>query len=103
VQEWADRLTHVTQLDSTNPTAMRQIGAHEVDVAVVAIGTGIEAGLLSTGVLVNLGVHQIWAKAITTRHGRLLQRVGAGHVVYLEGDAGRLILSGGEWRRRRPR
>ena len=29
---------------------MRQIGAHEVDIAVVAIGTGIEARLLSTGV-----------------------------------------------------
>ena len=91
VQQWADRLTHVSQADATSVTAMRQIGAHEVDVAVVAIGTGIEASLLSTGVLVDLGVREIWAKAITTAHGRLLERVGAGHVVYPERDTGQRV------------
>ena len=91
VQEWADRLTHVSQADATSVTAMRQIGAHEVDIAVVAIGTGIEASLLSTGVLVDLGVREIWAKAITTAHGRLLERIGAGHVVYPERDTGQRV------------
>src|SRR5918998_59177 len=70
---------------------MRQIGAHEVDIAVVAIGTGIEASLLSAGVLADLGVREIWAKAITTAHGRLLERIGAGHVVYPERDTGRRV------------
>jgi trk system potassium uptake protein TrkA len=91
VQQWADRLTHVSQADATSVTAMRQIGAHEVDVAVVAIGTGIEASLLSTGVLVDLGVREVWAKAITTAHGRLLERIGAGHVVYPERDTGQRV------------
>jgi trk/ktr system potassium uptake protein len=91
VQEWSDRLTHVAQVDATSPTAMRQIGAHEVDIAVVAIGTGIEASLLSTGVLVDLGIREIWAKAITTAHGRLLERIGAGHVVYPERETGRRV------------
>jgi trk system potassium uptake protein TrkA len=70
---------------------MRQIGAHEVDMAVVAIGTGIEASLLSAGVLVDLGIREIWAKAITTAHGRLLERIGAGHVVYPERDTGKRV------------
>jgi trk system potassium uptake protein TrkA len=91
VQEWSDRLTHTVQVDATSASAMRQIGAHEVDVAVVAIGTGIEASLLSTGVLVDLGIREIWAKAITTPHGRLLERIGAGHVVYPERDTGRRV------------
>jgi trk system potassium uptake protein len=91
VQEWSDRLTHVTQADATSVTAMRQIGAHEVDIAVVAIGTGIEASLMSTGVLVDLGIREIWAKAITTPHGRLLERIGAGHVVYPERDTGQRV------------
>lgn len=91
VQEWSDRLTHAVQVDATSVSAMRQIGAHEVDVAVVAIGTGIEASLLSTGVLVDLGIREIWAKAITTPHGRLLERIGAGHVVYPERDTGRRV------------
>jgi trk system potassium uptake protein len=91
VQQYSDRLTHVTQVDATSEAAMRQIGAHEVDIAVVAIGTGIEASLLSTGVLVDLGIREIWAKAITTPHGRLLERVGANHVVYPERDTGRRV------------
>ena len=65
VQEWSDRLTHVVQADATNEAAMRQLGAASFGVAVVAIGTGIEASLLSTGVLIDLGVREVWAKAIT--------------------------------------
>jgi trk system potassium uptake protein len=91
VQQWSDRLTHVAQVDATSAAAMRQIGAHEVDIAVVAIGSGIEASLLSTGVLVDLGIREIWAKAITTAHGRLLERVGAGHVVYPERETGKRV------------
>ena len=91
VQEWSDRLTHVVQADATSEAAMRQIGAHEFHLAVVAIGTGIEASLMSTGVLVDLGIREIWAKAITLPHGRLLARIGAKHVVYPERDTGRRV------------
>ena len=91
VQEWSDRLTHVVQVDATNEAAMRQLGADNFDMAVVAIGTGIEASLLSTGVLIDLGVREIWAKAITAAHGRILERIGAGHVVYPERDTGKRV------------
>jgi trk system potassium uptake protein len=91
VQEWSDRLTHVAQVDATSEAAMRQLGAHEFDMAVVAIGTGIEASLLSTGVLIDLGIREIWAKAITTAHGRLLGRIGAKHVVYPERETGKRV------------
>ena len=91
VQEWSDRLTHVVQADATNEAAMRQLGADGFTVAVVAIGTGIEASVLSTGVLIDLGVREVWAKAITASHGRILERIGAGHVVYPERDTGKRV------------
>jgi trk system potassium uptake protein TrkA len=91
VQEWSDRLTHVVQADATNEAAMRQLGADSFDMAVVAIGTGIEASVLSTGVLIDLGIREIWAKAITASHGRILERIGAGHVVYPERDTGKRV------------
>ena len=91
VQEWSDRLTHVVQADATSEAAMRQLGADGFSVAVVAIGTGIEASLLSTGVLIDLGVREVWAKAITAPHGRILERIGAGHVVYPERDTGKRV------------
>jgi trk system potassium uptake protein len=91
VQEWSNRLTHVVQADATSEAAMRQLGAQDFERAVVAIGTGIEASLLSTGVLIDLGIPEIWAKAITLPHGRILERIGAGHVVYPERDTGKRV------------
>lgn len=67
---------------------MRQVGAGEFTIAVVAIGTGIEASVLSTGVLIDLGVDEVWAKAITAPHGHILQRIGASHVVFPEAEVG---------------
>ena len=91
VQEWSERLTHVVQADATNEATMRQLGADGFSVAVVAIGTGIEASVLSTSVLIDIGVREVWAKAITAPHGRILERIGAGHVVYPERDTGRRV------------
>ncbi len=88
VQEWAGRLNHVVQVDATSESAMRQLGAEQFGIAVVAIGDDIEASLLSTGVLVDLGLREVWAKAITPAHGRILERTGARHVIYPERDAG---------------
>lgn len=88
VQEWSTRLRNVTQVDATNEGAMRQLGADQFDIAVVGIGDDIEASLLSTGVLLDLGIREVWAKAITPAHGRILERSGAQHVIYPERDAG---------------
>ncbi|MEZ5228165.1 MAG: TrkA family potassium uptake protein [Acidimicrobiales bacterium] len=88
VQEWSTRLTHVREADATNPKVLRQLGATEFDVAVVAIGTGIEASILTTAALADVGVKNIWAKAIRDDHGSILERVGANHVIYPEKQMG---------------
>ena len=91
VQDHADDLTHVLEADATDIEVLRQLGAGEFGRAVVAIGTDLEASILTASVLVELGVPDIWAKAITVAHGRILERVGAHHVVYPEHDMGRRV------------
>lgn len=91
VQSYAGRLTHVVEADTTNEEALRQLGVDEFDCAVVAIGTDIEASILTTAVLVDLGVQTIWAKAITPSHGRILERVGATRVVLPEHEMGERV------------
>ena len=91
VQEWSGRLTHVVEADATNPEALQQLGVKDFGIAVVGVGTSIEASVLATANLVDLGVKQIWAKAITAAHGRILERIGAHHVVYPEADAGERV------------
>ncbi len=87
VQNCADDFTHVVRADATDADALRQIGAGGFERAVVAIGD-VEASILTTYNLVDLGVATIWAKAMTAEHGAILQRVGAGRVVFPERDMG---------------
>jgi trk system potassium uptake protein TrkA len=91
VQRTADLLTHVVEADATDEEAMRQLGAGDFGRAVIGIGTDLEASILATSVLAGLEVPDIWAKAITMAHGRILERVGAHHVVYPEHDMGRRV------------
>lgn len=88
VQKWSDRVTHTVQADARNIDALTQIGAQEFQVAVVAVGSSIEASVLITANLVDLKVPQIWAKAVSQSHGKILKRVGANHVIYPEREAG---------------
>jgi trk system potassium uptake protein TrkA len=91
VQEWSGRLTHVVEGDSSNEEVLRQVGAADFSVAVVGIGTSIEASVLTTANLVDIGIPHVWAKALTPAHGKILERIGATNVVYPERDAGERV------------
>ena len=91
VQKWSERVTHTVQADARNIDALRQIGAQDFQVAVVAVGSLIEASVLITANLVDLKVPQIWAKAVSQSHGKILARVGANHVIYPEREAGERV------------
>ncbi len=88
VQKYADALTHVVEADATDIEALKQLGAEEFDSAVVGVGTSIESSVLIAANLVDLGVKQVWAKAINPTHGKILTRIGCHHVIYPEHDAG---------------
>ncbi|MBO0608810.1 potassium channel family protein [Myceligenerans salitolerans] len=87
VAQWSGRIPLV-EADASNPEALEQLGAKDFGAAVVGVGSSLEASVLITGNLVDLGTPQIWAKAISAEHGRILTRIGAHHVVFPESDAG---------------
>ncbi len=91
VQKWSERITHAVQADARNIDALKQIGAQDFSVAIVAVGSSIEASVLITANLVDLGIPQIWAKAISQSHGKILARIGANHVIYPEAEAGERV------------
>lgn len=88
VQDLAEQLTHVVVADTTDAEALRQLGVPDFRHGVVAIGTGMEASILTVAALADLGVKNVWAKAVTRMHGRILERVGAHHVVLPEHEMG---------------
>ncbi len=91
IPRYADMLTHAVQADATSEEVLRQLGVADFRYAVVGIGTEIEASILTTAALDDLGVPNIWAKAVTRSHGRILERVGAHHVVFPEHDMGHRV------------
>ncbi|GAB2737756.1 TrkA family potassium uptake protein [Nocardioides pakistanensis] len=91
VQSLAGRLTHVVEADSTNEEALRQLSVPEFDRAVVGIGSDLEASILTCSILVNFGIRNIWAKAISHSHARILSQLGVHHVVRPEHDMGRRV------------
>lgn len=91
VQRYADDLTHAAVADTTDAEALRQLDVPDFSRAVVGIGTDLEASILTTAVLVDLGIPHIWAKATSRQHGRILERIGAHHVVLPEFDMGERV------------
>ena len=79
---------HAIQLDSTEPSALKEAGIFEFDTVIVAIGNYLQESIITTLNLKEAGVNYVVAKASSEIHGKLLQRVGADHVVYPEFEAG---------------
>ncbi|MDN5747565.1 MAG: TrkA family potassium uptake protein [Pseudonocardia sp.] len=91
VQRYADELTHTAVTDTTDAEALRQLDVPDFERAVVGIGTELEASILTTAVLVDFEIPHIWAKAISRQHGRILERIGAHHVVLPEHEMGERV------------
>lgn len=91
VQEMSAILPHVVQANTTNVETLRQLGVAEFRHGVVAIGTDLENSVLSVLALSELGVPDIWAKAVTDRHGKILEKTGAHHVIYPEKTMGERV------------
>ncbi|MGB5951018.1 MAG: TrkA family potassium uptake protein [Ornithinimicrobium sp.] len=91
VQRHVDEFTLTVQVDSTDGEAMRQIGVQQINSAVVAIGSDVEASVLTVITLVEAGVEKIYAKAITRKHGKILSSIGAHHVIFPEQVMGQRV------------
>lgn len=91
VQRVSDRLTHAAVADTTDEESLRQLSVHECDRAVVGIGSDLEASLLTASALINLDVTNIWAKAISNAHAKILTQIGVHHVVRPEHDMGKRV------------
>ena len=83
-----DQVTHGVVADSTSETALRSLGITNFDVVIVSIGQDIQASILTTLVIKEMGVNFIVAKARTNLHGKVLQKIGADRIIFPERDMG---------------
>jgi trk system potassium uptake protein TrkA len=88
VNDIAPDVTHAVQLDASDIDALKAIGAGEFNHAIVAISGAAEPSIFATMALKQLGVRNVVAKAGTSLHGSILERIGADRVVYPEREMG---------------
>ncbi len=88
VQKFSDEVTHVVQADTTDEAALKSLGIRNFDTVVVAIGEDVQANILTTLLLKEIGVQYIVAKARNELHGKMLTKIGADKVIYPERDMG---------------
>lgn len=72
--------------DATDKEVLENLGIAEADVVVVSLGERIDASILVTYYLRELGVKEIYAKAISEDHGKILNVIGASEVIFPEKD-----------------
>jgi trk system potassium uptake protein TrkA len=87
VQQLSGSVPHLMVVNASDPRALEEAGVGDVDVAVISIGTNIEASLLIVMAVKEMGVKFIVAKATTEVHGRILERLGVDRVIYPEREA----------------
>lgn len=82
------RVTLAIAMDCTDPEAFKELDLpmQEIDAAIVTIGECLEASILSTLILKEMGVCEVIARATSVAHKRALEKVGADSVVFPEFD-----------------
>lgn len=88
VDRLADDITHAVIADVTDENSLVELNAGSYDAAVVAIGRNVEATMLATLQLRELGLKKVWAKALTNQHHRILERLGATRIIAPEYEMG---------------
>ena len=91
IQDLADDLPNVNLVaaDATNEEAVRGLNVDGFDAAAVMIGEDhVEAGILATATLREVGVPKIVARATSALHAKVLEKIGADRVIQPEQEVG---------------
>lgn len=91
IQEIVSSVTHAVVADATDEAALRSLGVRNFDMAIVAIGDDIEASILTTVILKDLGVQKVLVKANNDLHAKILKKIGADEIVFPEKEMGERI------------
>ncbi|WP_227396901.1 potassium channel family protein [Jeotgalibacillus aurantiacus] len=91
VDKYVNLATHVVHGDAQDEQLLLRAGIRNFDLVVVSFGENIEASILTTIILSDLGVKEIWVKASSIYHQKVLEKIGATRVIRPEKDMARRI------------
>jgi len=93
IQEISPFVTHAVQADASDMDTLMSLGIRNFDVGIVAIGKDIQASIMITLLLKEIGISNVVAKASTEIHQRVLQKLGADRIILPEYEMGRRVAA----------
>ena len=94
VQEVRDTSTQAIEANCTDQDTLRALGLQDADAVVVSLGEQMDASILVTLYLKELGLREIVVKAVSEDHGKILHLIGATEIVHPERDTARRVARG---------
>ncbi|MED4054408.1 TrkA family potassium uptake protein [Niallia taxi] len=91
VEKYRPFATHCVQVNTMSEATLTQLGIRNMDHAFVALGDDIESSVLTTLILKEMGMKQVWVKAADVYHKRVLEKIGADKVIHPERDMAKRI------------
>lgn len=88
VQAMMGEVTYPVTGDATLESVLRELGVHNFDIGIVAIGTNVEASIMVTVLFQTMNIPYIVARAHSQLHGNTLRRLGCNRVVHAEEEMG---------------
>ncbi|ANU27836.1 potassium channel family protein [Planococcus versutus] len=88
VDEFSSIATQAVVADTTDESVLKSLGIRNFEHVIVAIGENIQASILTTLMLKEIGVKKITVKAQNDYHAKVLHKIGADKVVHPERDMG---------------
>lgn len=93
VQDFSEIVAQAVCVDATDEKALKAVGIENIDVAVVSVGNNIEASILITLALKEIGIKEVITKAVTADQGKVLERIGADRIIFPERDMGERLAN----------
>ncbi|UTE76845.1 MULTISPECIES: TrkA family potassium uptake protein [unclassified Rossellomorea] len=91
IERFSSIATHAVQANAMEESVLRQLGLRNFDHVIVSFGENIEASILTTLQLKELGVKEVWVKASNVYHQKVLDKIGADKVIHPERDMAKRI------------
>ncbi len=88
IQEISPHVTTAVIADVVDEGAIDELGLSNFDLAVIAIGSNLEASIVAAVEAKEYGVPMIYAKASTEMQARILKKIGVDQIIYPEIEVG---------------
>src|SRR4051794_6606429 len=88
VDEYAKVATQAIIADTTDEEVIKSLGVRNFEHVIIAIGENIQASILTTLILKELGVPNVTVKAQSDYHAKVLKKIGADQIIHPERDMG---------------